>query len=119
MFEGLAGSIIWVLANFLYVDLKRKGKPGLSRIILFWMGIPLTWLWFFIIPEGSAPELEDVPDDADALLAEIRRERRLSSEASREDRTGSASLTPPAEPGEEEDKGPSPEGMGPDRSPTS
>ncbi|MBT8398019.1 MAG: hypothetical protein HKO65_09655 [Gemmatimonadetes bacterium] len=82
MFEGLVGSIIWALANILYVDLKRKGKAGWSRIILFWMGIPLTWLWFFIIREGSAPELEEAPDDADAILAEIQREKRLKPGAS-------------------------------------
>jgi hypothetical protein len=75
--EGLFGSIVWILANILYIDLKRKGRGGWSRIILFWMGIPLTWLWFFILPEGSAPVLDEPPDDADALLEEIRRARRL------------------------------------------
>ena len=77
MFEGLIGSLIWALANILYVDLKRKGKPGFSRIILFWMGTPLTWLWFFLLSEGSAPALEEAPDDADEILAEIRRDKRL------------------------------------------
>jgi hypothetical protein len=75
--EGIIASIISVLANVLYIDLKRKGKPGFSRFILFWMGTPLTWLWFFIIKEGSAPAIEEAPDDAAALLAEIRRDRRL------------------------------------------
>lgn len=79
MFEGLIGSIIWTLANVLYIDMKRKGRPGFSRIVLFWMGIPLTWLWLFLIKEGSARELEEVPDDADQILAEIRRDRELDS----------------------------------------
>ena len=79
MFEGIVASIISVLANLLYIDLKRKGKPGFSRVILFWMGTPLTWLWFFIIKEGSAPALEEAPDDAAAILAEIRRDRQLRS----------------------------------------
>ncbi|MFH1766240.1 MAG: hypothetical protein ABIF09_18810 [Gemmatimonadota bacterium] len=79
MFEGIAASIVSVLANVLYIDLKRKGRSGFSRIILFWMGMPLTWLWLFLIKEGSAPELEEPPDDAEALLAEIRRERRLGA----------------------------------------
>ncbi len=52
MFEGIVGSIVWVLANALYIDMKRKGRSGWSRIILFWMGNPLTWLWFFLIREG-------------------------------------------------------------------
>ena len=93
MFEGIVGSIVWVLANALYLDMKRKGRSGFSRIILFWMGTPLTWLWFFLIREGSAPAIEEAPDDAEALLAEIRRERRLSAgtrrgEAGEEERAG-------------------------------
>ena len=75
--EEFIGGLIWILANLLYIDLKRKGKPGWSRIILFWMGLPLTWLWLFMVREGSAPELEEVPDDADAILAEIRKDRQL------------------------------------------
>jgi hypothetical protein len=75
--EGMAGAVIWALANGLYIDLRRKGKTGFSRIVLFWMGLPLTWLWLFLVREGSAPVLEEPPDDADAILAEIRRERRL------------------------------------------
>ena len=94
MFEGIAGSIIWTLANVLYIDLKRKGRTGFSRIILFWMGIPLTWLWLFLVREGSAPPLEEPPDDAEAILAEIRRERRLGSGASGPD----SGRSPPPEP---------------------
>jgi hypothetical protein len=77
VFEGLFTGIIWILANVLYIDLKRKGKPGWGRMILFWMGIPLTWLWLFLIKEGSAPELVETPDDADVILAEIRRDKQL------------------------------------------
>ena len=75
--EEFIGGIIWILANLLYIDLKRKGKPGWSRIILFWMGLPLTWLWLFLVKEGSAPELLEAPDDADAILAEIKKDRQL------------------------------------------
>jgi hypothetical protein len=75
----MVGAVIWALANGLYIDLRRKGKTGFSRIVLFWMGLPLTWLWLFLVREGSAPVLEGAPDDADAILAEIRREKRLSS----------------------------------------
>lgn len=97
MFEGLIGSIIWFLANVLYVDQKRKGKGGWGRIVLFWMGMPLTWLWLFLVKEGSAPELQAVPDDADAILAEIRRDRRLNSGPSQN----------------QEEKGPPPDRDGP------
>ena len=78
MFKGIFGTIVWFLANILYIDLRRKGKSGWSRIILFWMGIPLTWLWLFLIRDGSAPEIEEAPDDADAILAEIRRDRQVT-----------------------------------------
>ncbi len=101
MFEGIFGGIVWVLANLLYIDLKRKGASGWSRIVLFFMGMPLTWLWLFLIREGSAPELEEAPDDAEALLAEIRRERRLSAGTSE------------SEAGIEENEGPPPPGDGP------
>jgi hypothetical protein len=96
VFEGIAGSIVWILANALYVDLKRKGRSGFSRIILFWMGIPLTWLWLFLIREGSVQEIEEVPDDAEALLAEIRRERRLRPESSEREPEEPSSLARPA-----------------------
>ena len=84
MFEGIIGSIVWILANALYIDMKRKGRSGWSRIFLFWMGNPLTWLWLFLIKEGSAPEMVEPPDDAEAILAEIRRDRRLSPSTSDE-----------------------------------
>jgi hypothetical protein len=77
VFESIAGSIVWFLANVLYIDQRRKGKGGWARIILFFMGLPLTWLWLFLVKEGSAPELVEPPDDANAILAEIRREKQL------------------------------------------
>lgn len=79
MLEGIIGSLLSIVANILYIDLRRKGRSGFSRFILFWMGVPLTFLWLFLVREGSAPELEEAPDDAEALLAEIRRDRRLGS----------------------------------------
>jgi len=78
VFEGFIGSVIWALANALYIDLKRKGRRGFSRIVLFWMGLPLTFLWLFLVREGSVPVLGETPDDADALLEEIRKDRRLT-----------------------------------------
>jgi len=95
VFEGIVGSIVWILANFLYIDMKRKGRSGLSRIFLFWMGNPLTWLWLFLIREGSTPEIVEPPDDAEALLAEIRRERRLSAGTSGEEAGEEKPVDPP------------------------
>jgi len=109
LFEGIIGGIVWVLANALYIDLKRKGRSGFSRIILFWMGIPLTWLWLVLVREGSAPEIEEAPDDAEALLAEIRRERRLRSGSSGSNSESPRSSVWPADSTGREDSGPSPE----------
>ena len=94
MLEGIIGSIIWAVANALYVDLRRKGRGGFSRIVLFWMGIPLTWLWLVLVTEGSAPVLEEAPDDADEILAEIQRDRRLK--ASSGDEQGESRDLPPS-----------------------
>jgi hypothetical protein len=77
--EAIIGAFVWAAANYLYADMKRKGKRGLSRFFLFWMGTPTNWLWFFLVKEGSEPEEVEAPDDADALLEEIRRERALGS----------------------------------------
>ena len=100
MFEGIVTGIVSVLANLLYIDMKRKGRSGWSRICLFWMGAPLTWLWLFLIREGSAPEIVEPPDDAEALLAEIRRERGLSAGPS-EDGQGGNKIEGPS-PGRDE-----------------
>jgi hypothetical protein len=75
--EALFGAIVLIIANGLYIDTKRKGKRGFSRFILFWLGIPFTFLWLFTVPEGSVEEIEEKPDDAESLLAEIRRDRAL------------------------------------------
>ena len=77
MFESIIGGFVWAAANYLYADMRRKGKRGLSRFFLFWMGMPTNWLWLFLIKEGSEPEQLEAPDDAETLLEEIRQEQAL------------------------------------------
>ena len=77
MLEELVGTLVWLAANGLYIDLKRKGRPGIPRAIFFWMGTPATWLWFFIVPEGKKKKELPPADDAQALLEEIRRDKAL------------------------------------------
>jgi hypothetical protein len=79
MLRELIGSLVWLAANGLYIDMRRKGRHGLARIIFFWMGNPATWLWLFLVPEGKKPELPPPADDFDHLLEEIRRDRALSA----------------------------------------
>lgn len=75
--QALAGAIVWTFANFLYVDLKRKGVRSFARIVAFWMGMPVTWISLLVVREGRHPRLRPPPDDEDALLAEVRRDRAL------------------------------------------
>ena len=79
MFEELVGALVWLAANGLYIDMRRKGRKGWARFFLFWMGMPATWLWFFLVPEGKKPALPPPTDDFDSVLAEIRRDKALRS----------------------------------------
>jgi hypothetical protein len=80
MFHELIGTLVWLSANGLYIDLRRKGRGGLARIIFFFMGMPATWLWLFLVSEGKkSEELQPPRDDYHDLLAEIRRDRSLGA----------------------------------------
>lgn len=76
--EAVIAAIVWVVANVVYVDLKRKGIHGFTRFAAFWVGSPTTWITFFTVREGVQPTFHARAegDDAD-LLAEIRRDRSL------------------------------------------
>jgi hypothetical protein len=75
--ERAVGAIVWVLANAVYFDMKRKGVRGFSRFAAFWVGNPLTWITFFRVKEGGALQVEPPPDDEDRLLREVRVDREL------------------------------------------
>jgi hypothetical protein len=79
MLRELIGALVWLAANGLYIDLRRKGRPGIPRVIFFWMGIPATWIWLFLVPEGKGKKKLPPPDDVQALLEEIRRDKALRS----------------------------------------
>jgi hypothetical protein len=74
--EWLIPAIVWSFANVLYVDLRRKGERR-GRIIAFFAGYPGTLLSLFVVPEGTLPRIEPLPDDEDRLLREIRVDREL------------------------------------------
>lgn len=86
MLEELVGTLVWLAANGLYIDLKRKGRPGIPRLIFFWMGTPATWLWFFIVPEGKKKKELPPADDAQLLLEEIRKDKALREARGEPDR---------------------------------
>ena len=83
--EELAGLVVWLVANWVYLGARRTGTRGLRRLLAFWMGLPGTIFTFALVKEGTQPRLTPPPDDEDALLAEVRR---------------SAGLPPPADGGE-------------------
>jgi hypothetical protein len=71
----LVGGLVWLVANGVYVDARRRGARGAHRFFAFWMGMPLTWVWFFTVREGSQPRVAPPADDEQALLEEVRRDR--------------------------------------------
>lgn len=75
--RSLVGFLVWLVANVVYLEGKRTGTRGLSRILAFWLGSPTTWLTLLFVRGGDAVPLEPPPDDEEALLEAVRRDRRL------------------------------------------
>lgn len=79
------GAIVWLVANVVYVDKKRKGLRGFTRFAAFWTGTPTTWIAFFALKDGRQPSFEHSSDDDDEdLLDAIRRDRALRRESASE-----------------------------------
>ena len=77
--QVLITAVVWVVANVVYLDLKRKGVRGFTRFAAFWAGTPTTWITLFAVREGRTPTFEVEGDDAELLL-EVRRDRALRDE---------------------------------------
>lgn len=76
--QALIAAIVWVVANVVYLDLRRKGIHGFTRFAAFWAGTPTTWITFFAVQEAKQPTFETGADDDErALLEAIRRDREL------------------------------------------
>jgi hypothetical protein len=71
------GTIVWVFANVVYLDMRRKGVRGFGRFAAFWGGNPATWLTLFLVKEPTVDRIETPPDDEDRLFREIRVDREL------------------------------------------
>lgn len=74
--EPLVGAIVWIAANVIYVDLRKKGRRR-GRFISFFAGYPGTLVSMFVVREGTDPRIEPPPDDEATLLREIRADRGL------------------------------------------
>jgi hypothetical protein len=95
LIQELAGLAVWLVANGVYLDLRRKGEKGFARLVSFWLGMPVTLFSLMLVPEGSQPRIRPPPDDDSGLLEEVRRDRAL--------RAGPATEDDPGELSEEED----------------
>jgi hypothetical protein len=73
--EHLVGLVVWLVSIVVYVDARRRGRRGFTRLVAFWLGFPATWISLFVVREGSQPDILPPPDDEAALLEEIRRAR--------------------------------------------
>lgn len=73
--QTLITVVVWIVANVVYLDMKRKGLHGFTRFAAFWAGTPTTWITFFAVRDGTQPTFESV--DYDGLLAQIREDKAL------------------------------------------
>jgi hypothetical protein len=75
--EEIVGLVVWVVSLAVYVDLRRRGRHGFTRLVTFWVAFPGSWISMIWAREGSQPDIAPPPDDEAALLEEIRRGRKL------------------------------------------
>ncbi|MGD2068833.1 MAG: hypothetical protein PVI57_09205 [Gemmatimonadota bacterium] len=75
--EAIVGLILWVLANWVYVDMRRRGERGIKRFFAFWLGWPGTFVGMLSVDEKSQPTIRADDRDLRSLVQEIRRDRML------------------------------------------
>ncbi len=92
MIGELAGTVVWIMANVMYVQYRRDGLRGFRRFAAFWLGFPITLFSALAMSKvlgisEPPPErrrqrrrqrLKEAREDEEAereLLAEIRRDR--------------------------------------------
>lgn len=92
--EWWIGAIVWLVANVVYADMKRKGVRGFTRFAAFWVGTPTTWITLFALPEAKQPTFHRVDDDDElVLLDEIRRDRMLRGDTGEDPAEGEGART--------------------------
>jgi hypothetical protein len=73
------GASVWLLANAVYYDMRRKDVKGFGRVVAFFAGYPLTWLTLFAVKEGQVAALQPPSDDDERLLREVQIDRKRRS----------------------------------------
>jgi len=74
--QAMVGAMLWLLANAVYYDLRRKGERNFTRFAAFWVGTPTTWITLFAVRPLSRPTFETT-DDESLLFEEVRRDREI------------------------------------------
>lgn len=88
--ETIFGLIVWVLANLVYVEMRRRGEGGAKRLVAFWLGLPGTFVGMLVVDRRALPPIREDDEDMQGLVEEIRRERRqdLASRPGETDSSG-------------------------------
>jgi len=74
--EAIFGAVLWLLANIVYWDDRRRGRDdGFRRIVAFLLGWPATFVTFLVLTEGSVPPARRDDAGLDALVDRIREDR--------------------------------------------
>lgn len=73
--EFIAGLVLWILANAVYVDMRRRSEKGIKRLVAFWIGWPGTLVGLLSVEEGSQPTVRRDDRDLGQLVRQIRRDR--------------------------------------------
>lgn len=102
--EGLVGLLVWIVANGVYLDMRRRGRRSFMRVVAFFLGLPATWLTLVLVRPGSQPDIAPPPDDEEALLREVRRDRVLRQGPGESDELPEPREAPPPLPGDDPGK---------------
>jgi len=84
--RGITGALVWLVANVVYLDKRRRGRRGIARFFAFWLGLPATFITLVVLREGDEDLVRPPADDEDALLREVRQDRALRDRSSAESR---------------------------------
>jgi hypothetical protein len=96
--ETIVAVILWVLANAVYVDMRRRGKRGFKRLCAFWLGWPGTFVGMLSVDEASQPTIRHDDRGLRDLLENIRRDRLVRGDVQHDGEDGLEEAPPTSQP---------------------
>lgn len=75
--RSITGALVWLVANVVYLDKRRRGRRGIARFFAFWLGLPVSFVTLVVLREGEEELVRPPEDDEEALLREVRQDRAL------------------------------------------